>query len=129
MKRGRFIIALVIAPRVLVRPSMLLRLFDSYSEVWRSIQEKEPGACELSSIAVSPHFSGKGVGKGLVKVFIASVNGKSNAVLLTTDATGNDGSNRFYQKLGFVLDGSYERSKSRRMNKYRLQLETPLRKA
>jgi ribosomal protein S18 acetylase RimI-like enzyme len=121
----RFRIALAIAFRLVWHPSRFPRLFNAYSEVRRSTQKHEPGVCELSSIAVSPRFSGKGIGHELVKQFIQSVIGKANAIQLTTDALENDDINHFYRNLGFTKVGSYERSKGRLMNKYQLLLESP----
>jgi len=122
MKDRRFRFFLPIFHRVLFRPWTIHRLLASYSQVLRSIHEEEPDTCELSSIAVDPRHAGKGVGQGLAKAFIDSVTGRATAIVLTTDALGNDGVNHFYQKLGFSLDGAYERSKGRLLNKYRLDL-------
>ena len=47
----------------------------------------------------------------------------SKIIVLTTDAEENDAVNGFYRNLGFTLVGSYERSKGRGMNRYRLSLE------
>lgn len=125
MKGHRFAIALIVATRVLRHPRFLPRLVASYTEVWRSIQEDEPETCELSSIAVRPECAGRGVGQGLADAFIAAVRGKAKAIVLTTDAAGNEAVNRFYTRLGFVLEGTYERSRGRWMNRYRLPLGAP----
>jgi len=122
MRRNRFHYLIPILHQVLLHPRMILRLFASYAEMWRAIREEEPGTCELSSIAVIPRFGRRGVGNGLANVFIESVRGKAHFILLTTDAVANDDVNRFYLKLGFVLDASYKRSKGRVMNKYRFPL-------
>ena len=122
LKSHRLQLALAILHRILARPWLVLRLKASYTQVWRSIREEEPEACELSSIAVDPSFSGKGIGQGLAKAFVEATRGRAVSIVLTTDAIGNDGVNHFYQKFGFVLDGSYERSRGRIMNKYRYPL-------
>jgi colanic acid biosynthesis glycosyl transferase WcaI len=125
MKAERLSIALIVATRVLSRPSLLPRVLASYGEVWRSIREDDKDLCELSSIAVHPDCSGKGIGQGLAAVFIEGARSRAKIIVLTTDAAGNEGVNRFYLKLGFVLADSYERSKGRWMNRYRFQLDKP----
>lgn len=121
-RRWRFIGPILL--RICTHPWLLPRLFASYAQAQRSSQEEEVGVCELSSIAVPPDLGGRGIGKGLVRAFLGATRGKANLVELTTDAEGNDAVNAFYQNLGFTCVGSYERSKGRRMNKYRLSLES-----
>ncbi len=79
----------------------------------------ERGECELMSIAVSPEFSGRGVGQVLVREFCrkAMKNGCSS-VYLTTDQKDNDGANHFYPKCGFVLTSDYSTPEGRCMNEY-----------
>jgi ribosomal protein S18 acetylase RimI-like enzyme len=120
-RRWRFIGPILL--RICTHPWLLPRLFASYAQARRSSQEVGAGVCELSSIAVPPDLGGRGIGKGLVRAFLSATRGKANLVELTTDAEGNDAVNAFYQSLGFTLVGSYERSKGRRMNKYRLSVE------
>lgn len=109
--------------QICTRPWLLPRLFASYAQAQRSSHDEEVGACELSSIAVPPHLGGRGVGKGLVHAFVGAIRGKAKFIELTTDAGGNDAANGFYRSLGFTLVGSYERSRGRCMNKYRLPLD------
>ena len=108
--------------RTCTHPWLLPRMFASYREARRSGQTNEPGSCELSSIAVLPDRSGQGIGKGLIKVFIEAVQGRAQFIVLTTDAKKNDIVNDFYRNLGFILVESYERSKGRTLNRYRLFL-------
>lgn len=112
-----------IIARVFCNPGLIPRLLASYAQAGRSSKQEEPDVCELSSIAVPPGLSGRGIGKGLVHAFIEATRGKARSVVLTTDADGNDDVNGFYRSLGFVCVGSYERSKGRRMNMYRLRLD------
>ncbi len=123
MRKQRWSLLNSIMFRVLTHPWLIPRLFASYAEARRASQDYEPGSCELSSIAVPPTQSGQGIGKGLVKVFIEAVHGKARIIVLTTDTEKNDAVNGFYMNLGFTLVGSYERSKGRSMNRYRLSLD------
>ena len=78
-----------------------------------------PRAGLLSSLAVSPDASGKGVGQNLVKTFCNELSRRGvEAVYLTTDASDNDPVNRFYAKCGFHLVDAFERPGNRRMNKW-----------
>ncbi len=123
MRKQRWRLMGPILLRICSHPWLIPRLFASYAEARRSSQEYEPAICELSSIAVSPTRNGQGIGKGLVKAFIEAVCGKAQFIVLTTDAEGNEAVNGFYRSLGFTLVGSYERSKGRRMNRYRLSVD------
>lgn len=114
---------LMILPHVLSHPRLIPRLIASYAQAGRSSQQEDPDVCELSSIAVPPSLGGRGIGKGLVHAFIEATRGKARSVVLTTDADGNDNVNGFYRSLGFAYEGSYERSKGRRMNIYRIRLD------
>lgn len=108
--------------RILTRPWLLYRLFMSFRASRGAAAMNWDGACELSSVAVDPELGGKGIGQALVHNFIAAVKGKTQAVVLSTDAVNNDRVNAFYLNLGFSLVRSYERSRGRMMNEYRLTL-------
>jgi ribosomal protein S18 acetylase RimI-like enzyme len=73
----------------------------------------------LSSIGVSPHYAGRGVGLSLVTHFCqeAFSRGSDHVYLLTDDAK-NDAANRFYVKCGFSLESSFTRDGGRKMNRY-----------
>jgi ribosomal protein S18 acetylase RimI-like enzyme len=122
LEKRRWRIFLSIFKGVAFRPWIIRRLLASYSKVWRSILEEQPDTCEMSSIAVDPASAGQGTGHELAKVFVDAVRRQASAVILTTDAYGNDSVNRFYQKLGFELVGTCERSKGRMVNQYRMDL-------
>jgi ribosomal protein S18 acetylase RimI-like enzyme len=108
--------------QVLRRPWLIRRLMASYRLASRESQGSEHDLCELSSIAVLPNQSGKGPGKALVQAFFAAINNRAKAVVLFTDADGNDAVNKFYLSLGFTLESTIERSTGRRMNRYRISL-------
>ena len=72
---------------------------------------------EISTIAVSDKFRGKGLGQTLVRAFTSTAQyGHAKGVTLVTDAEENDKINKFYTELGFVL--SQNIGSSRPMNRY-----------
>lgn len=105
-----------------LRPWFIPRLIASYAQARNASQAPQTGVFELSSIAVLPRKAGQGIGRGLVEACLESLEGEASAIVLTTDARGNDPVNKFYLGLGFHLEGSFERSKGRLMNIYRLPL-------
>jgi len=80
--------------------------------------------CELVSIGVLPNTGKKGIGKKLMEAVreFATEEG-AYEILLTTDSQNNEVVNRFYLKLGYVLDKTFESGGGREMNAYRLQIE------
>lgn len=86
-----------------------------------------PTAGLLSSLAVSPHVSGRGVGRQLVEAFCGEARERGvDAVYLATDASDNDSVNRFYEKCGFHLVDTFERPGRRRMNRWAKTLGLPI---
>ena len=82
-----------------------------------------PNAALLSSLAVSPNESRKGVGQQLIKAFCDEAGKRgAEAVYLTTDESGNDDVNQFYSKCGFKLTDTLERQGNRVMNRWALTL-------
>jgi ribosomal protein S18 acetylase RimI-like enzyme len=80
----------------------------------------------LSSLAVSPQVSGNNIGRQLVNTFCDELLARGvEAVYLTTDASGNDGVNRFYEKCGFHLVDRFERPNNRCMNRWAKVLKRP----
>ena len=123
LRRCRWNLLGSIVARVSCNPSLIPRLLASYAQAGHSSEQEEADVCELSSIAVPPNLSGRGIGKGLVNAFIEATRGRARSIVLTTDADGNEKVNGFYRSLGFVCEGAYERSKGRRLNIYRLWLD------
>ena len=71
------------------------------------------------SIAVSPEFQGRGIGKQLVEAFCQELAARGEpAVCLTTDRDDNEAVNRFYQRLNFQLARSFITPEGRAMNEY-----------
>lgn len=129
MKARRLELALAILPSLLRRPSILFRILSNYHDVSSSGKGEMLSQCrwcELSSVAIDPEHSGKGIGKDLVNALIVEAE-KLGATLvyLHTDAIRNNRTNDFYQKIGFILHAESTKYKGRRMNEYRMVLPKP----
>jgi ribosomal protein S18 acetylase RimI-like enzyme len=115
----RFALASVGA--VVRQPKICLRLFRAL----RRPQEVPVNhdCALLMSIAVSPGLQGKGAGRRLVMRFLDEAKERRmGRVRLETDTHNNDSANAFYQRLGFVLVGSYSSPEGRSMNEYEIAL-------
>jgi ribosomal protein S18 acetylase RimI-like enzyme len=77
------------------------------------------GGALLSSVGVSPREANQGTGSILVNAFCDWAAQRNKPyVYLTTDRDGNEASNRFYLRLGFQVDGTFQKEKGRWMNRY-----------
>ena len=86
--------------------------------------ESLSGAALLSSLAVSPEASGKGIGQQLVRSFCdKAVHEGCHAVYLTTDNADNEAVNRFYSRCGFELSDTFIRPGRRVMNRWVMRLK------
>jgi len=86
-----------------------------------------PKAALLSSLAVSPDAARQGIGRELLDAFCNEVTRRGgHAVYLTTDASGNDAVNQFYEKCGFHCVDTFERPGRRRMNRWAKTLGLPI---
>jgi ribosomal protein S18 acetylase RimI-like enzyme len=76
-----------------------------------------------------PDYAGQGLGQALTRAFLARArqNG-ARIVYLTTDTDNNERVNRFYDRLGFILQRTFEAPGPRTMNEYiyPLDKEEPL---
>ena len=112
-------LALAAAPRLLHNPLHLVRKC-----VWAFFYRGEqPAAMSeaglLSSVAVSPEVSSRGIGQQLVDTFCGELRCRRvESVYLITDQTDNELVNRFYRKCGFHLVDTIERFEKRRMNRW-----------
>ena len=115
--RGAFVMPLLSA---LVRhPSLATRVLDGVHRIQTPESEWPARSCELSSIAVAPQAGGNGLGKALIRTFIAKARGMdAQCVYLTTDADGNDAANAFYRDSGFQHTRRFLQRKGRWMNEY-----------
>jgi ribosomal protein S18 acetylase RimI-like enzyme len=115
--RGTFIMPVISA---LVRQPMLAaRVLDGVHRIQTRESEWPAGSCELSSIAVAPEAGGNGLGKALMRAFLAEARSmNAHCVYLTTDADGNDAANAFYRDSGFQHTRRFLQRKGRWMNEY-----------
>jgi GNAT superfamily N-acetyltransferase len=120
-QRGVLVIAVLIG--MLRRPWLAPRVLTGYLRVRASGNpDIDPTWCELSSLAVDPGQSTRGIGSDLVAAFLRRAwEAGASRVCLTTDATGNEGVNRFYRKRGFVQTDQLRRTGGRLMNLYTLE--------
>jgi ribosomal protein S18 acetylase RimI-like enzyme len=113
-------------PRILLglvaRPRLLSRVLYNVARVRRTAAVVPPSgenACELSSLAVDPNRTRRGIGGALVRAFLAAAEFKqARSVFLTTDAEGNEAVRRFYEDLGFRQTRRFEMSGKRLMSEY-----------
>jgi ribosomal protein S18 acetylase RimI-like enzyme len=77
------------------------------------------GGALLSSIAVTPSFSGSGVGATLVESFanLARERG-ARSIYLLTDRDSNEATRAFYVRCGFAADTTIQKADGRRMERY-----------
>jgi ribosomal protein S18 acetylase RimI-like enzyme len=100
-------------------PSLFARVIYNVRRIGKSAPNTLSNRCELSSIAVRPDCSGKGVGTRLANAFLEQAWAKgAQCVYLTTDARANDATNMFYGRLGFQVRKRFEQYHGRLMNEY-----------
>ncbi len=129
LKKRGLAFALAAVPGLLHRPVFAAR--KCFGALFYRGEEPTafPNAGLLSSLAVSPQAAGNGVGQQLVLAFCDELIERGvDAVYLTTDTSGNDPVNRFYEKCGFRLIDSFERPGNRKMNRWAKILTAPCNK-
>lgn len=106
-------------PRLVARPRRAVRLVAALR---RSPYALEAGDAVLLSLCTDPAARRRSIGRAVVAAFEGEArrHGRT-AVVLTTDATGNDGVNAFYRRAGYLLDGEATNG-GRAMNRYRKRL-------
>lgn len=124
LRSRRLRLAFAALPQLLRNPALLPRLLGNARRVTRNgLQAPSSRESELASIAVSPLAQGKGLGKLLVKAFLAqSRRFGADCVSLTTDAYGNDRVHGFYQTLGFRVRETFIAQGNRHMDRYEVAL-------
>ncbi|MCK6095142.1 GNAT family N-acetyltransferase [Micrococcus sp. EYE_162] len=79
----------------------------------------DPDGALLSSVFVAPGRQGAGVGRLVLEGWTRRASGLgADRAFLTTDASGNDAVNAFYQRAGWSLDTTYTTPEGRPMNRY-----------
>jgi ribosomal protein S18 acetylase RimI-like enzyme len=115
--RRWFAFAAASSREALAHPMIILRLIQAFTYVGKSRAAACPAL--LMSLAVAPQGKGHGIGSALVDAFICEMAKKGvDRVCLTTDRDNNDGTNCFYQKLGFSRVREYQTPQGRWMNEY-----------
>lgn len=124
LKRRWWAFCLASVRALLKRPSVVKRLFRAL--FYRGEGPPEPRRSLLSSIIVAPEAHGQGIGKALVEAWVTQVQRSGSlGCYLTTDALNNDKVNRFYQRLGWKLESTYQTPEGRAMNRYVLRFPGP----
>ena len=99
-------------------PSFIKRLLGAFQKSESVVKTER--YVELASICVYPEMESRGVGSSLIDFLKSIVDFNKYAYInLETDADGNEGVNRFYEKNGFKLDRMFTTAEGRRMNEYR----------
>lgn len=126
-KRHRFRLILIALAALVRRPSLLGRIIGNAIRVvfGRGTHiTTHLGEIEISSFAVLPEYQGQGIGGLLLESFIASARGShAISIYLTTDTVENQRVNVFYQKHGFVMEKTVNKT-ARQLNVYRYTLTT-----
>ena len=105
----------------LQRPVIIPRLLRAF----RKTEERKDnlGFAKLMSIAISPLFQGKGIGKILLDAFITEcIQRDISGIDLETDSINNISTNKFYLSKGFQWVGQYQTPEGREMNQYQMLL-------
>ena len=119
MWRSRRTFALPVLSALLRQPSLAAKVLSGVHRIQTPESEWPARSCELSSIAVAPETSGNGLGKVLMRAFLAQARSMdAQCVYLTTDADGNDAVNAFYRDVGFKPTRRFLQRKGRWMNEY-----------
>jgi ribosomal protein S18 acetylase RimI-like enzyme len=119
MWRSRRNFALPVLSALVRHPSLATKVLSGVHRIHAPEKEWPARSCELSSIAVSPETSGNGLGKVLMRAFLAQARRMdAECVYLTTDADGNDAVNAFYRDVGFKPTRRFLQRKGRWMNEY-----------
>jgi ribosomal protein S18 acetylase RimI-like enzyme len=109
------------AGAALRRPWIIPRLLRALTH--HRVAARATAPALLMSLAVRPELAGKGIGRQLVRRFLAAMKSQQvAAVSLTTDRYNNEAVNRFYQNLNFRLARQYVTSDGRAMNEYVIDL-------
>jgi glycosyltransferase involved in cell wall biosynthesis/ribosomal protein S18 acetylase RimI-like enzyme len=104
---------------LLRQPSLSAKILNGVRRVRTTASEGNARSCELSSIAVLPEASAQGLGRTLIRAFIAqSWSMNADSIYLTTEAENNRRTNILYREAGFQLAKSFVQTKGRWMNEY-----------
>jgi ribosomal protein S18 acetylase RimI-like enzyme len=120
IKKHKIDLGKKIISALIKKPKLINRIISNFRKINRLTDEEDKKIVELASIAVDPDYSGKGVGRILIKSFLeGSKKMGAEFVYLTTDAKNNDAVNYFYLSMGFKLYKTFMAAPDRAMNEYR----------
>ena len=106
------------------KPWIIFQILQRYKQLVKFQTQRENNSVELASLAVDPDYSGRGLGKLLIKKFLeVSKEKAATFVYLTTDTFNNEKVNNFYKNLGFKLYKMFSTPSGRIMNEYRYFFE------
>lgn len=116
-----FAIASIVA--LVRKPSVAPRLLRAVK--YRGDAPTDMSRALLSSITVNPNWQNRGIGGKLLSHWLNEIRKRNCAgCYLTTDATGNEAVNAFYEKQGWKLQARYVTSEGRLMNRYIVDVRT-----
>jgi len=119
MWNSRRTLTLPVLSALVRQPTLAAKVLSGVHRIQTPESEWPARSCELSSIAVAPETSGTGLGKVLMRAFLAQARSMdAQCVYLTTDADGNDAVNAFYRDVGFRPTRRFLQRKGRWMNEY-----------
>lgn len=104
IKRG-IRLGLSAVPAVLRHPAILMKIIETffYPSKESFVSEK----AELMVIAIKPEMRGGGIGRLLVSSLSGEFRQRGIHAFKVTVLQANEGANRFYKKLGFILAGQF----------------------
>jgi ribosomal protein S18 acetylase RimI-like enzyme len=120
LREARVRMGLAAMPPLITNPLRAVRLITNYRRTGQAgAAHHHVQSSELASLAVDRAVEGRGIGGGLVRAFAkAAADLGAPTVTLTTDAVDNDPVNRFYSRLGFSLQRTFESQPGRLLNEY-----------
>jgi glycosyltransferase involved in cell wall biosynthesis/ribosomal protein S18 acetylase RimI-like enzyme len=119
MWRSRLAFASPALAALFRNPSLGAHMVSAVRRIQATATQGPPRSCELSSIAVAPEASGKGIGKTLLRAFLhQSWDQQVQSVYLTTDAHDNEAANELYRDVGFRQSRCFLQQKGRWMYEY-----------
>lgn len=123
LKRHWFGFAFASVGAIARRPAIISRLFRAVFHPGQNPIGKDVAG--LYSIAILPELRGTGAGERLVRTFLSEAKRREcNKVFLTTDKMDNVAVNKFYLKLGFLLEKEFATPEGRIMNEYWIKLNS-----
>ena len=116
--RRRLLAFALVSARATVRtPEVAPRLLRALR--YRGDAPSDTAGALLSSICVDPCSRGSGLGSALLSQWVQEVAARGgHHAYLTTDATDNQATNRFYRSAGWDLDSQFVTREGRPMNRY-----------